>query len=127
MAVHNEIGHGFREKTYENALCIEFKNNQMNFTKQKEFPIKYKNEVVDVFIPDLVVEDKIIIELKAVEKIIDEHIGQILNYLRVTGLQVGLIINFKHSELQWKPIVLEKRNVKSALISVHPRFNRGKS
>ena len=94
MTVHNEIGHGFREKTYENALCIEFRDNQINFIKQKEFPIKYKNEVVDVFIPDLIVEDKIIIELKAVEKIIDEHIGQILNYLRVTGLQVGLIINF---------------------------------
>ena len=110
MAVHNESGHGFREKTYKNALCIEFKNNQINFIKQKEFPVKYKNEVADVFIPDLIVEDKIIIELKAVEKIIDEHIGQILNYLRVTGLQVGLIINFRHPELQWKPIVLEKKD-----------------
>lgn len=108
MKVHNEIGHGFREKTYENAMCVEFEEIKLSCSNQKEYPIYYHNKLVDNFIPDLVVEEKIIVELKTVENIIDAHIAQILNYLRVTGIEVGLIINFKHPEIKWKALVLER-------------------
>lgn len=108
MKVHNEIGHGFREKTYENGLCVEFDEIRLSCSSQKEYPIYYHNKLIDKFIPDLIVEEKIIVELKTVEKITNEHIAQVLNYLRATGLEVGLIINFKHPEIKWKAVVLEK-------------------
>lgn len=108
MKVHNEIGHGFREKTYENGLYVEFEEIKLSCSSQKEYPIYYHDKLIDKFIPDLIVEDKVIVELKTVENITDEHLAQILNYLRVTGIEVGLIINFKHPEMKWKAVVLEK-------------------
>ncbi len=107
MAVHNEIGHGFREKTYENALCVEFKHEGLEYAQQSAFPVMYRNEKVDRYIPDLIVENKIIVDTKTVESIIDEHRGTILNYLRITNLQVGLIINYKHPKLEWERLVLD--------------------
>ncbi len=106
MTVLNELGHGFREKTYEKAMIIEIQEKGLSVNQQSQYPVHYKNKLVDTFIPDLVVENKVIIELKTVDKICDDHIGQILNYLKVTGLKVGIIFNFKHSKLEWKPIVL---------------------
>ena len=107
MAVHNEIGHGFREKTYENALCVEFKHEGLEYAQQSAFPVMYRNEKVDRYIPDLIVENKIIVDTKTVDGIIDEHRGTILNYLRITNLQVGLIINYKHPKLEWERLVLD--------------------
>jgi len=106
MEVHNTIGHGFRERTYENALKVEFKEKNISFSSQEEFQVLYKGKVVDNFIPDLIIEDKVILELKVVDIVNDDHIGQIMNYLKITGLQIGIIINFKHPELEWKPIIL---------------------
>ena len=106
MTVLNELGHGFREKTYEKAMIIEMQEKGLSVNQQSQYPVHYKNKLVDTFIPDLVVENKVIIELKTVDKICDEHIGQVLNYLKVAGLKVGIIFNFKHSKLEWKPIVL---------------------
>ncbi|MDP8203642.1 MAG: GxxExxY protein [Candidatus Tenebribacter mawsonii] len=106
MVVLNELGHGFREKTYEEAMIIEMQEKSLSVNQQTQYPVHYKNKLVDTFIPDLVIENKIIIELKTVDKICDEHIGQVLNYLKVTGLKVGIIFNFKSSKLEWKPIVL---------------------
>jgi GxxExxY protein len=114
MAVLNEIGHGYREKSYESALIVEFKRNNILFSQQKVYPLFYKNVQVDSFIPDLVVEDKIIVELKTVDKICSEHIGQIINYLRVSRLELGLIFNFKHPMLEWKAVILDdEANFKS--------------
>ncbi len=107
MAVHNEIGHGFREKTYENALCVEFKHEGLEYAQQSVFPVMYRSEKVDRYIPDLIVENKIIVDTKTVESIIDEHRGTILNYLRITNLKVGLIINYKHPKLEWERLVLD--------------------
>jgi len=107
MAVHNEIGHGFREKTYENALCVEFKHEGLEYAQQSAFPVMYRNEKVDRYIPDLIVDNRIIVDTKTVESIIDEHRGTILNYLRITNLQVGLIINYKHPKLEWERLVLD--------------------
>jgi GxxExxY protein len=87
---------------------VEFEDQNLSYSQQMSYPIYYKNHKVDEFIPDLIIENKVIAEAKTVESIIDEHRGQLINYLRISGIKVGLIINFKHSELQWERIVLEK-------------------
>ncbi|NUM76849.1 GxxExxY protein [candidate division KSB1 bacterium] len=107
MAVHNELGHGLREETYENSLALEFKYQGIEYSKQTRFPVYYRNEAVDEFIPDLVVEKRVIVDTKTVETIIDEHRGTMLNYLKITGLKVGLIINYKHRKLEWERLVLD--------------------
>ena len=107
MEVHNELGHGLREKTYERALCREFDLQEISYNQQADYPVFYKGEKVDNYIPDLVVEEKIVVDTKTVEAIGDNERGQMLNYLRITGLKVGLLINFKHSKLEWERIVLD--------------------
>ncbi len=108
MAVLNELGHGLREKTYERALCVEMRHQGLSFQEQHVYPVYYRNEHIDDYIPDLEIENRLIVEIKTVDKIIDEHIGQVLNYLKITGLEAGVILNFKHSKLQWKKVVLQK-------------------
>lgn len=108
MTVLNELGHGLREKTYEKALYIEFNRQSLTFNQQTVFPVYYNGQLIDEYIPDLVVEEKIIVEIKTVDTILDEHRGQVLNYLRITKKEVGLILNFKHSRLQWERLVLTK-------------------
>ena len=112
MAVLNELGHGLREKTYERALCVEFRYRDIQFQQQHIYPVFYRSERIDEYVPDLEVEGRLIVEIKTVEKIIEEHIGQILNYLRITGLQAGVILNFKHPKLEWKKVVLQQEAAK---------------
>jgi GxxExxY protein len=107
MEVHNEVGHGLREKTYERALCREFDLQDVSYNQQAVYPVFYKGEKIDDYIPDLVVEDRVVVDTKTVEAINDDHRGQILNYLKITGLKVGLIINFKNQKLEWERIVLD--------------------
>lgn len=106
MEVLNEIGHGLREKTYERALCVEFEERELSYSAQHIYPVHYKDRKIDEYIPDLEVEERVILETKVVEAITDDHIGQVLNYLKITGLKAGLIMNFKHAKLQWKKVVL---------------------
>jgi GxxExxY protein len=106
MDVMNELGHGLREKTYERALCREFELQNIGFSQQSVYPVMYKGKKIDDYIPDLVIEGRVVVDTKTVDTIGDEQIGQMLNYLKVTGLKVGLLINFKHSKLQWKRVVL---------------------
>lgn len=108
MTVLNELGHGLREKTYERALCIELKHQGLAFQQQHIYPVNYRGEHIDDYIPDLEVDGRLVVEIKTVEKIIDAHIGQVLNYLKITGLEAGIILNFKHSKLEWKKVVLQR-------------------
>ena len=108
MAVLNELGHGLREKTYERALCVEFRHQELFYQQQHVYPVYYRDEHIDDYIPDLEVENRLIVEAKTVDRIIDEHIGQVLNYLKITGLEAGVILNFKHSNLEWKKVVLQE-------------------
>ena len=80
MTVLNELGHGLREKTYERALCVELKHQGILFQQQHSYPVYYRDEHIDDYIPDLEVEDRLIVEIKTVDRIISEHIGQVLNY-----------------------------------------------
>ena len=106
MAVLNELGHGLREKTYERALCVEFKRQNVAFDQQHVHPVNYHGEHIDDYIPNLEVEGRVIVEIKTVDAITDEHMGQVINYLRVTGCEAGVLLNFKHPQLKWKKVVL---------------------
>ncbi len=107
IEVHNSLGPGLREKTYENAMCVELRHQGIAYSQQSRYPVYHRGELVDEFVPDLVVEERVIVDNKTVETIIDDHRGTMLNYLRKTGLKVGLIINFKHRKLDWERIVLD--------------------
>ena len=106
MAVLNELGHGLKEKTYERALCVEFKRQNIAFDRQQVHAVHYRGEHVEDYIPDLEVEGRGIVEVKTVDAITDEHVGQVINYLRITGCEAGVILNFIHPQLKWKKVVL---------------------
>ena len=106
MEVMNVLGHGFLEKVYENALCVEMRLCKIQYLQQPRYEVRYKSEQVGEYIPDLIVSDSLVVDAKTIDAITDHEIGQMLNYLKITGLRVGLIFNFKHSKLQWKRVVL---------------------
>ncbi len=103
--VLNEIGHGLHEKIYENALVVEFSLRDVPYSQQTEYPVFYKTVNVGKYVPDLIVHDKIVVDTKTIEKITENERGKMLNYLKITGLKVGLIINFKHAKLEWLRVV----------------------
>jgi GxxExxY protein len=104
--VLNGLGHGLNEKCYENALVIEFRLKDIRLSQQHQFEVLYKNQRVGLFIPDLIAYDQVIVDAKVIDRITDVERGQMLNYLRITKLRVGLILNFKHPRLEWERIVL---------------------
>jgi len=106
MEVLNTLGHGLLEKPYENALVVEFQQQGIPYTQQPRFPVIYKLVNVGEYIPDLIVFNKIIVDTKTIEKIGNNEKAQIINYLKITGLKVGLLLNFKHAKLEWERIVL---------------------
>ena len=92
--VYNELGYGFLEKVYQNALYNELKNNGFDVESQKQIKVYYKNVEVGEYYADLIVNDKVILELKATEAITEAHEFQLLNYLKSTNIEVGLLLNF---------------------------------
>ncbi len=104
--VINEVGHGFHEKIYENSLVRAFILKGITFVQQKHFPVLFKGFPVGEFIPDLIAFGSVIVDAKVIDRITDVERGKMLNYLRVSKLRVGLIINFKHPKLEWERIVL---------------------
>ena len=106
MKVLNTLGHGLLEKPYENALAVEFGLRAIPFRQQPLYPVNYKTIKVGEYIPDLIAFDKIVVDAKTIDRISNNEKGQILNYLKITRLKVGLILNFKHAKLEWKRMVL---------------------
>lgn len=106
MEVLNTLGHGLHEKPYENSLVVEFQKNGIQYSQQQRFNVLYKDVMVGEYIPDLIVDNKIVVDTKVIEKITDHEIGQMINYLKITKLRVGLIINFKYARLEWKRVVI---------------------
>lgn len=92
--VYNTLGYGFLEKVYENALYHELRKNGMYVEKQCKIIVHYKGNVVGNYFADLLVENKVIIELKAAEAICEEHEYQLINYLKATKVEIGLLLNF---------------------------------
>jgi GxxExxY protein len=106
MEVHNELGHGFLEIVYKDALEYVFKKNNIFYEREKEYSINFQNFILPhKFYADFVVFDKIILEIKSVSNLADEHIAQTINYLKVSGNKLGLLVNFGKGKLDYKRIV----------------------
>ena len=104
--VLNTLGCGLLEKPYENALCVEFRLHGIPFLQQPRYDVIYKGIKVGDYIPDLIAFQKIVIGTKTIDRITNVERGQILNYLKITGCKVGLILNFKKPRLEWERLVL---------------------
>jgi len=102
----NELGHGLNEKLYENSLVVLFKLNAIAFDQQRRFSVLFRGVQVGEFVPDLIAFGAVIVDAKVIDRITDRERGQMLNYLRITKLRVGLILNFKHARLEWERVVL---------------------
>ena len=92
--VYNELGYGFLEKVYQNAMYFELKSLGYKVEPQKQIKVYFKKQLVGEYYSDLLVEDKVIVELKATELIMNVHIAQIMNYLKATPIEVGMLLNF---------------------------------
>ena len=106
--VYNELGFGLLEEIYQQALEIELKIQKITFESKKELNVYYKQKKLDkVYIPDLYAFDGIMVELKAVKELNDEHRAQLMNYMRITHTKVGYLINFGNSkELKWERYII---------------------
>lgn len=104
--VYNTLGNGFLEKIYEESLLIELESKNIKAESQKQIKVYYKNNLVGEYLADIIVEEKIILELKSCSTINDGHVAQLLNYLTATGIKIGYLLNFgKSGSLQYKRIV----------------------
>jgi GxxExxY protein len=106
IEVLNTLGHGLVEKPYENALAVEFGLRNIPFRQQHLFDVLYNEHKVGLSIPDLIAFDGVVVDTKVVDRITDHERGLMLNYLRITKLRVGVILNFKRAKLEWERIVL---------------------
>jgi GxxExxY protein len=92
--VYNELGYGFLEKVYQNAMYLELQSLGFKVEAQKQIKVYFKKQLVGEYYSDLLVEDKVIIELKATELLMNIHVAQIMNYLKATPIEVGMLLNF---------------------------------
>ena len=108
MEVHKVLGKGFSEIVYKDALEYEFNKKGISFEREKEFLIQYKEKILPhKFYADFVVQNKIILEVKCSSTIIEKHYAQVINYLTISKLLVGLILNFSEKSLEYKRVILK--------------------
>ncbi len=105
--VYNILGYGFLEKVYESALAIELREQGLSVVRQAPIKVYYREQLIGEYYPDLLVEGKVIVELKAAEALTDEHNAQLLNYLKATEIQVGLLLNFGPSKPEIRRKIFE--------------------
>jgi len=108
MEVHNNLGNGFQEVIYQRALSFEMELQQIVFAREVEMPIFYKQKDVGTRRVDFLVDEKICVELKALTVLDDVHLAQAINYLEAFNLEVGLLINFDNTKLEFKRIQNKK-------------------
>ena len=110
--VYNTLGFGFLEKVYENALIVELTNRGLDCYQQQRIDVFYEKERVGDYYADIIVENKIILELKAAKSIAEEHEFQLLNYLKATEIEIGLLLNFgRKPEFKRKIFTNDKKNL----------------
>ncbi len=110
--VYNELGYGFLEKVYENAMLLELRKMNLSCEKQKPIKVYYDKKIIGEYFADIIVDDKIIIELKAAENICQEHEMQVINYLKATNIEVGLLLNFgKEPKFKRKIFTNDRKSV----------------
>ncbi|MGA2713092.1 MAG: GxxExxY protein [Bryobacteraceae bacterium] len=103
--VSNVLGAGFLEKVYERALARELALRGLRVLCQVSFPVSYKGQLVGEYLADLVVEDRLVVELKCVDRFGNEHLAQCINYLKASHLRLALLFNFQKPKVEWKRIV----------------------
>jgi GxxExxY protein len=103
--VHNALGCGLHESAYEEAFCIELTNAGILYSRQCTFPILYSGQYIGTYIADIVVDNTIILELKSVRTLNPVMFAQLINYLKLSKLPVGLLINFHNTRVEWKRFV----------------------
>lgn len=109
MEVLNELRPGQDEKVYERALEVELGLRGVTVVRQKQFPVTYKEHPIGTFIPDMIADDKVLVDPKVVSSFNESHVAQMLGYLAITGLEVVLLLNFKYSKLDWKRVCAPSR------------------
>jgi GxxExxY protein len=110
MEVHKHLGNGFQEVVYQRALSIELNMNNIAHVREQEMPLKYKGFNIGTRRVDFFVDDKIMLEIKAVKELEDVHLAQAINYLEAYGMEIGLLINFGNTSLQFKRVMKPKKN-----------------
>lgn len=100
--IANELGSGFLENVYKNALCIALRQKGIAFVLEQPYEIFFRDQKLGHYIADLVIENSIIIELKCCQNLLAEHQAQLINYLKASGIPIGLLVNFGHSRLEYK-------------------------
>ena len=113
MEVLNELKPGLDEKLYERAIIIELKRGGHHIAVQRSFPVFFRGELIGSLVPDLIVDDAVIVDPKVVACFTDTHVAQMIRYLNITGLDLALLINFKNARLEWKRVLRtqERREV----------------
>jgi GxxExxY protein len=107
MEVHRELGFGFHESVYQEALKIEFERRNITFNREKEINIFYKGKKLEKYYKaDFICFNNILVEIKALSELVDDHIAQVINYLKATDLELGVLVNFGEPSLKYKRIIL---------------------
>jgi GxxExxY protein len=117
MEVHRHLGNGFQEVIYQRALEIEMRLNALSFSREHEMDIFYKGENIGKRRVDFFVEEKIMVELKAIVQLEDVHLAQAINYLEAYEMAIGLLINFGNTSLQFKRVMKPKKNHSHQIIN----------
>jgi len=108
FSVHRTLGPGLLESAYEEAMCWELSHAHIPFERQKVYPLCYKGDYISAYFADLVVDNAVILELKAVKELTDSMTAQIINYLKLSKIPVGYLINFQGAKLEWKRFVCQR-------------------
>src|SRR5436190_2936991 len=114
MAVLNELKPGLDEKLYENALIIELQERAHRVDQQRQYPVFYRSRLIGKLVPDLIVDDRVVVDPKVVTAFNETHVAQMLGYLNITGLEVALLLNFKNTKLEWKRIARERTEAEAS-------------
>jgi GxxExxY protein len=119
MEVLNELKPGLDEKLYERAMIIELSRRGYAVSVQNSFPVFYRAQLIGSLVPDLIVDNAIIVDPKVVSCFTETHVAQMIGYLSVTGLQLALLLNFKNARLGWKRVVREQESEDQSLPDLH--------
>jgi GxxExxY protein len=111
MEVHRQMGNGFQEVIYQRALAIEMDLQKLSYEREKEIPLQYKGVDIGTRRADFFVAEKIMVEIKAVKELEDVHLAQAINYLEAYRMEVGLLINFGNTKLQFKRVMKPARKI----------------
>jgi GxxExxY protein len=111
--VINELGPGFLERVYKNALLMAMRQKGLQVEVERSYNVVFRGKIIGRYVADLVVNDAVIVELKCCESLISEHQAQLFNYLKVSGLSVGLLVNFRRKKLEWKRLQSNEEDLDS--------------